>query len=70
MVTLLSSQTSESRGFYLIYCSFDYFDAIAGHRTVPIEIGSSYASDDWTQTFMTFHEFCKKYIEKQVLLLN
>ncbi|VDK78325.1 unnamed protein product [Onchocerca ochengi] len=45
--------------------NFSYFNEIIGHRTVPIEIGSSYASSDWKQTLMTFHEFIEKFIESE-----
>ncbi|KAM3728807.1 Bifunctional peptidase and arginyl-hydroxylase JMJD5 [Dirofilaria immitis] len=45
--------------------NFSYFDQIIGHRTVPIEIGSSYADNDWKQTLMTFHDFIEKFIETE-----
>uniref|UniRef100_A0A0R3RV12 JmjC domain-containing protein n=1 Tax=Elaeophora elaphi TaxID=1147741 RepID=A0A0R3RV12_9BILA len=43
--------------------NFSYFNETIGHRTVPIEIGSSYADSDWKQTLMTFHDFIKKFVE-------
>ena len=39
-----------------------YLKNIAGYRTVPIEIGSRYTDDDWTQTLMTVNDFIKKYV--------
>lgn len=46
--------------------SFSYFNENIGHRTVPIEIGSSYANSDWKQTLMTFRDFIKKFVECEV----
>lgn len=34
----------------------NYFSKIAGHRTVPVEIGLKYTDDDWTQKLMPFHQ--------------
>ncbi len=39
-----------------------YLQRIAGNRTVPIEIGSRYTEDDWTQSLTTFAEFLKNHI--------
>ena len=39
-----------------------YLKDIAGCRTVPIELGSRYTEDDWTQKLMTVGEFIDKYI--------
>jgi hypothetical protein len=41
-----------------------YFRRIAGHRTVPIEVGSSYLEDDWGQQLMTMNEFIDRFLEK------
>uniref|UniRef100_A0A1I8EXF5 N-acetyltransferase domain-containing protein n=1 Tax=Wuchereria bancrofti TaxID=6293 RepID=A0A1I8EXF5_WUCBA len=35
--------------------NFLYFNELIGHRTVPIEIGNSYADSDRQQVLMTFH---------------
>lgn len=45
--------------------SFSYFNETIGHRTVPIEIGSSYADSGWKQTLMTFREFMEKFVENE-----
>ncbi|XP_034174793.2 bifunctional peptidase and arginyl-hydroxylase JMJD5 [Osmia lignaria lignaria] len=39
-----------------------YLSKIAGNRMVPIEIGSRYTDEDWTQQLSTFSEFLQKYI--------
>ncbi|XP_055932207.1 lysine-specific demethylase 8-like isoform X1 [Argiope bruennichi] len=43
--------------------SVDYILEKARYRTVPIEIGSKYTDDDWTQTLMTVGDFVGKYIK-------
>uniref|UniRef100_A0A1I7VNN0 Acetyltransferase n=1 Tax=Loa loa TaxID=7209 RepID=A0A1I7VNN0_LOALO len=43
--------------------NFSYFNEVIGYRTVPIEIGSSYADNDWKQVLMTFRDFIEKFIE-------
>lgn len=40
--------------------------SIAGWRTVPVEIGSKYTDDDWSQVLMTMSEFIETFIEKTV----
>ena len=42
--------------------SLKYLRSIAGSRTVPIEIGSKYTSQEWTQKLLTVNEFIDKYI--------
>ncbi|XP_050531961.1 bifunctional peptidase and arginyl-hydroxylase JMJD5 [Daktulosphaira vitifoliae] len=37
----------------------NYIIKTAGCRTVPVEIGSSYADEDWSQTLITIEEFIK-----------
>ncbi|XP_061198206.1 lysine-specific demethylase 8-like [Saccostrea echinata] len=37
--------------------------SLAGHRLVPIEIGSKYTENNWTQSLMTVGEFIDKFIE-------
>ena len=43
--------------------SVEYIKQIAGCRTVPIEIGSKYTEESWSQSLMTVKEFIEKYIE-------
>ncbi|XP_032098895.1 bifunctional peptidase and arginyl-hydroxylase JMJD5 [Sapajus apella] len=42
--------------------SLEYIQEIAGHRTVPVEVGSRYTDEEWSQTLMTVNEFISKYI--------
>ena len=42
--------------------SVEYLRKVAGHRTVPIEIGSKYTDDSWTQSLTTMNEFIDDYI--------
>ncbi|KAL4234432.1 Lysine-specific demethylase 8 [Mactra antiquata] len=43
--------------------TLDYIKHVAGCRTVPIEIGSKYTDDTWSQRLMTVQEFIRDYIE-------
>ncbi|KAG7212857.1 hypothetical protein KM043_002210 [Ampulex compressa] len=43
----------------------NYLTKIAGSRTVPIEIGSRYTEEDWTQSLMKFSEFLNVYISEK-----
>lgn len=45
--------------------SVDYVREVAGCRTVPVEVGSRYTDEDWSQTLMTVSEFISKYIESE-----
>ncbi|KYN17381.1 Ankyrin-2 [Trachymyrmex cornetzi] len=40
----------------------NYLNKIAGSRTVPIEVGSRYTEEDWTQHLVNFSEFLQKHI--------
>lgn len=42
--------------------SLEYLQKIAGARTVPVEIGSRYTEEDWTQKLMTVNEFVEEFI--------
>nr|SVE86194.1 EOG090X0844 [Daphnia similis] len=42
--------------------SVDYVRKVAGYRTVPIEIGSKYTDDAWSQSLTTVNEFIDNYI--------
>ncbi|XP_036047572.1 bifunctional peptidase and arginyl-hydroxylase JMJD5 isoform X1 [Onychomys torridus] len=42
--------------------SLQYIQETAGYRTVPVEVGSRYTDEDWSQTLMTINEFIHKYI--------
>jgi lysine-specific demethylase 8 len=43
--------------------NLDRIRLLSGHRLVPIEIGSKYTEEDWTQSLMTVGEFIDKFIE-------
>ncbi|XP_007948472.1 bifunctional peptidase and arginyl-hydroxylase JMJD5 [Orycteropus afer afer] len=42
--------------------SLEYIQEIAGCRTVPVEVGSRYTDEEWSQTLMTVNEFISRYI--------
>ncbi|KAF6124961.1 lysine demethylase 8 [Phyllostomus discolor] len=42
--------------------SLEYIQEIAGCRTVPVEVGSRYTDEDWSQRLMTVNEFISRYI--------
>ena len=44
------------------YWSLDYIKTTAGCRTVPIEVGSKYTDESWSQTLMTVTDFIDTYI--------
>lgn len=39
-----------------------YLISVAGSRTVPIEIGSRYTDENWSQQLLSFSEFLQKYV--------
>lgn len=57
---------NDSGDDYACSYSLDYIREIAGCRTVPVEVGSRYTDEDWSQTLMTVSEFIHKYIESEV----
>nr|SVE75826.1 EOG090X0844 [Daphnia hispanica] len=42
--------------------SVNYLRKVAGYRTVPIEIGSKYTDDAWSQSLATINQFIDDYI--------
>ncbi|XP_036165707.1 bifunctional peptidase and arginyl-hydroxylase JMJD5 isoform X2 [Myotis myotis] len=42
--------------------SLEYIQEIAGCRTVPVEVGSRYTDEEWSQRLMTVSEFISCYI--------
>ncbi|XP_040011623.1 lysine-specific demethylase 8 [Xiphias gladius] len=42
--------------------SIEYLRAVAGCRTVPVEVGSRYTDEEWSQTLLTVNEFIDRYI--------
>lgn len=45
--------------------SVDYLRAVAGCRTVPVEVGSRYTDEEWSQTLLTVNEFIDRYVVKK-----
>lgn len=43
----------------------NYFMNVAGYRTVPIELGKKYDSDDWSQGMFRLGEFLKKFLSAE-----
>ncbi len=41
---------------------FDYLASVAGERTIPIEIGSHYTNENWSQDLVKFKDFLKRQI--------
>ena len=44
------------------FYSPEYLKQVAGHRTVPVEVGTKYTDDEWGQQLMTVASFVDKYI--------
>ncbi|KAJ3601197.1 hypothetical protein NHX12_032170 [Muraenolepis orangiensis] len=42
--------------------SLEYIRSIAGCRTVPVEVGSRYTDEEWSQRLLTVNQFIDKYI--------
>lgn len=42
--------------------SIEYMRSVAGCRTVPVEVGSRYTDEEWSQTLLTVNEFIDRYI--------
>jgi lysine-specific demethylase 8 len=45
---------------------FSFFSENFGHRLVPVEIGSSYLADAWTQRLMPLGEFIQRLLERDL----
>ncbi|KAF7691054.1 lysine-specific demethylase 8 [Silurus meridionalis] len=45
--------------------SIEYLRAVAGCRTVPVELGSRYTDEEWSQKLLTVNEFIDRYIVGQ-----
>ncbi|KAM6905424.1 lysine-specific demethylase 8 [Xenentodon cancila] len=46
--------------------SIDYLRSVAGCRTVPVEVGSRYTDEDWSQTLLTVGDFIDRYILNKI----
>eukprot|EP01102_Stenamoeba_stenopodia_P008237 TRINITY_DN234_c5_g1_i1.p1 TRINITY_DN234_c5_g1~~TRINITY_DN234_c5_g1_i1.p1 ORF type:complete len:509 (+),score=155.15 TRINITY_DN234_c5_g1_i1:47-1528(+) len=47
------------------WSNLQYLKSVAGRRTVPIEIGSSYLEEDWGQKLVSFEDFVDQYVIKR-----
>ncbi|XP_017066420.1 bifunctional peptidase and arginyl-hydroxylase JMJD5 [Drosophila eugracilis] len=47
------------------WLDLNYLLQVAGNRTVPIEIGSNYASDEWSQQLVKIRDFLRRQFGKQ-----
>nr|XP_060642409.1 bifunctional peptidase and arginyl-hydroxylase JMJD5 [Anolis sagrei ordinatus] len=45
--------------------SVAYLRQVAGSRTVPVELGSRYTDQEWSQALMTVGEFIDRYVENE-----
>ncbi|XP_054698300.1 bifunctional peptidase and arginyl-hydroxylase JMJD5 isoform X3 [Grus americana] len=45
--------------------SVDYFCQVAGCRTVPVELGTRYTDEEWSQKLMTVSDFINQYIANE-----
>ncbi|KAJ8038775.1 JmjC domain-containing protein 5 [Holothuria leucospilota] len=43
--------------------SLAYLNTVAGDRTIPVEIGTKYTEDDWSQKLMPLREFISSFVE-------
>ena len=55
--------------FLTFGCSLDYLKQIAGPRTVPVEVGSRYTDEDWTQKLMLLSDFIEEFILQEVMII-
>jgi hypothetical protein len=42
--------------------SLRYLKSVAGYRTVPVELGSRYTDEEWSQKLMTVSEFVDNHV--------
>jgi hypothetical protein len=45
-----------------------YLRRVCGQRTVPVELGGDYRSDEWQQQLMTFNDFIDQHVGQQAPL--
>ncbi len=50
--------------------SIEYLRTIAGCRTVPIEVGSKYTDEEWSQKLITVNDFIDRYIIETVRIIS
>lgn len=47
-----------------------YLLAVAGRRTVPVELGKHYLADGWGQSLTTMEGFVRQHVLQEGLLLR
>ncbi|CAA6675080.1 unnamed protein product [Spirodela intermedia] len=47
-----------------------YLKQVAGDRTVPVEVGKNYLSDEWKQELITFSEFLERILSSESCKAN
>ncbi|KAI9138183.1 hypothetical protein BKA69DRAFT_817283 [Paraphysoderma sedebokerense] len=50
--------------------SLDYFKSIAGKRIVPVEVGSQYTDENWTQRLMRLEDFIDTLVSNSTSLYH
>jgi len=50
--------------------TLEYIKHLAGYRTVPIELGSKYTDESWSQKLMTIRDFIETHIEGKNGMVN
>lgn len=45
--------------------SIEYVRSVAGHRTVPVEVGAHYVDPEWSQTLMTLSDFIDTFVSRK-----
>lgn len=53
-------------GTMLVSDSLEYIQEVAGCRTVPVEVGSRYTDEEWSQRLMTVGDFISKHVVSEV----
>ena len=73
MYKVLHIKRNSNRGTLLIFnneqlitYSLEYLRRIAGPRTVPVELGSRYTDEDWSQKLMTLSDFIDQHVLREV----
>ncbi|KAL8270076.1 hypothetical protein Esti_005987 [Eimeria stiedai] len=46
-----------------LWANWGHLKAKVGHRLVPIEVGSSYSEEGWTQRLMFFEDFLSEFVD-------
>ena len=54
--------------FHRILPSLAHLKRVAGPRTVPVEIGSRYTDEGWSQKLMTMADFIDSFVSPEVQL--